>query len=249
LDSPTRAAEKSAPAAAASTRETVLRIANGKISGATKNGQPVPAALGTIAEMLREAYRDASITLVEVDEMVIENLTLRLAPRTDALRGALAALAEGSGRKFRVQNFGERDFLLIPDRSPSGNRFAEVFNLTPLLSNNRAKQSELRLRDAETRLAVVQKVRGPDHPGVADIKTEIAMLKAHVAEAGTPTEPHKIIEQIETTVKLTLALLKSTEKSPEFSYHPGTQLLIVIGGDQANEITRKVVAALEKGAN
>ena len=244
-----RAAEKSPTPSAAASRETLLKIVNGKIANVTKDGQPVPATLSAIVDKLREEYGDASITLVGVDNVLIENVTLRLAPRNSALRSALTALAEASGRKFRVQDFSDKDVVLTADRSPVGNRIVEVFNLGPLLSNNRAKQLERELRDAETNLIAVRKVMGNDHGRVADINTQIEILKSHLAQAAPPPNGAKVIDQIKETVSITLQLLKSAEHQPEFQYHPGMNLLIVVGGDDAIEVTRKVVTALEKGAN
>jgi hypothetical protein len=230
-----------------------IKIVSGKIIGASKAGQPVPATLSNVVDILREYYREASITVVGVDDVLIDNVTLRIAPRTayrgSALRIALAALAEASGRKFRVQDFSDQDFMLSADRSPTGRRTAEVFNLGHLLSNHQGKHLDRQIRDTETALTAVRKVMTNDHPRVADMTTQLEILKAHKAQAAPPLDSKKVIEQIMDTVAVTLGLLKSGEKQPEFQFHPGTNLLIVVGGDDAIEVTRKVVAALEKEAN
>jgi hypothetical protein len=44
----------------------------------------------------------------------------------------------------------------------------------------------------------------------------------------------------------TLQHLKSGQKKPTMQFHPGASLLVVVGGDEAIEVTRKVVAALER---
>jgi hypothetical protein len=230
-----------------------LKIASGKIVDASRSGPALPATLSNVVGVLRESYPEASITVVGVDDVLIDNITLRIAPRTTrregALRIALAALAEASGRSFRVQDFGDQDFVLGAERSPPGRRFAEVFNLGTLLSNHRGRQVERELRDAETHLAAIRKVMGNDHPRVAEINTHIEILKATKAQAGTPPETSKVIDQIKEAVAVTLAMLRSPEKVPDFQFHPGANLLIVVGGDDTIDITRKVVAALEKGAN
>jgi hypothetical protein len=235
------------------TSASELRIVSGKILGVSKTGQPLPATVSNVVEILRENYREATIAVVGVDDVLIDNITLRIAPRTagrgSALRIALAALVEASGRKFRLQDFSDQDFMLSADRSPMGRRTAEVFNLSQILSNNQGKQLERQIRETETALAAVRKVMTNDHPRVADMSTQLEILKATKAQAAAPLDSTKVIEQIMDTVAATLGLLKSAEKQPEFQFHPGANLLIVVGGDEAIEITRKVVAALEKGSN
>jgi hypothetical protein len=238
-------AQSSPPAAP----ETVIRITNGNIANVTKDGQPVPATLQRIVDILRAEYRSASITIVGVDDVLIQNVTLRMAPRAASLRSALIALVEASGRKFRVDASSDQDFALLADRSPVGHRIAEVFNLGPLLSSNRASHLDRQLRDLEMNLAATRKVMGAEHSRIKDITTEIELIKAHLAQTSSAPNSAKVIEQIQETVDVTLRLLRSAEKQPEFQFHPGTNLLIVVGGNDAIEVTRKVVAALQKGAN
>jgi hypothetical protein len=45
---------------------------------------------------------------------------------------------------------------------------------------------------------------------------------------------------------MTLARLRPGEKLPEFQFHPGSNLLIVIGSPASVDVTRKVIAALER---
>jgi len=247
---PTGGAEGPAAPPATSSHDSLIRIANGKITNVTKDGQPVPATLRNIVDMLREEYRGASITIVGVDNVMIENVTLRLAPRNSALRSALTALAEASGRKFRVQDFSEQDVVLMADRSPVGNRIAEVFNLGPLLNNNnQAKQLERQLRDAETNLAAVRKVMGSDHPRVKDITTEIELIKAHLAQVGTSTGWQEGNRTNRADREYHPGALKVSREAARVPVSSGHEPLIVVGGDEAIEVTRKVVAALEKGAN
>jgi hypothetical protein len=55
-----------------------------------------------------------------------------------------------------------------------------------------------------------------------------------------------VIEQIEQAVTATLQLLNTPELQPQMQFHPGTNLLIVVGSEEAIDVARKVVAALEK---
>jgi hypothetical protein len=230
-----------------------LKIVGGKILDVSKTVQPVPATLSNVVDILRDVYREATITVVGVDDLVIDNITLRIAPRTagreGALRIALAALAEASGRKFRVQEYSPQEFMLSAERSPAGHLMAEVFNLGPLLSNTELKQLERQVREVETALAATRKVMTNEHPRVAELNIQLEILKATKGQAGVGPESKKVIDQIKETVAITLDLMKSAEKQPQFQFHPGTNLLIVVGGDDTIEVTRKIVAALEKGAN
>lgn len=230
--------------AAAQTADT-LSIVDGKIAGTGRQHAGSPATVRTVVDLLRGFYADAAITLIGVDDIVIDRLSLRLAPRSSSLHSALTALAEASGQ-FAVRAFGEKDFVLTADRFAPSRRQVEVFNLTPLLVTSRGTQLELQIREIESRLAATRKVMGHDNPGVAQMNTEIEVLKAQRGNIPPPVKTTKLLAEIEQAVQLTLQMLGSNEKSPEFSYHPGSNLLIVVGGDKAIEVTRKIVDAIAK---
>jgi hypothetical protein len=222
----------------------VIEIADGKIFGTSENGKPLPATLRNIVPLFEKRHRDLSITMVGVENVLIDKITLRIASRPPALDIAFAALAEASGRKFRAQRFGESDILLVSDPQGGPARGVEIFNLSSLLGSVDIAVADRRIREMEVMLAVLRKQLGEDHGRVADVKTDLAIAAALRANPAQPNDSTKVIEDIKEAVVATLNQLKLPE--PEFRFHPGTHLFIVIGSGDAIDVTRKVIAALEK---
>jgi hypothetical protein len=230
---------------------TTIEIVNGKISGVTENGKPVPATLRNVVQHLlqitkRQSY--VAVTFVGVEDLLIDKLTLQIASRPESLDIALAALGEASGRKFRAQRFGDMDIMLVSDPQGGPARSAEVFNLSRLLDNDELKVLDRQLEEAIHEFGAFQKNLGDQDGRVTVLKSRMEMIEAQRRKAAAKPVPKsdKLINQIQETVAMTLDRLKSGEKWPEFQFHPGTNLLVVIGSPDAIDITRKVVAALEK---
>ena len=110
-----RAQTNPAPAPAKTVDDEPLVITKGKF---TRDGQSVPATVKNLMELVRLRYPDANITVVGVDDVVIENLTLHWARyRGDApvgeiarrvnppLRAVLTTLSAASGHKFVADMF------------------------------------------------------------------------------------------------------------------------------------------------
>ena len=55
---------------------------------------------------------------------------------------------------------------------------------------------------------------------------------------------HQNLDELQLLIKNTLLQLDGSSDQPDFKYHPGTKLLIVIGNPEAIEVTRKIVNAL-----
>jgi hypothetical protein len=75
---------------------------------------------------------------------------------------------------------------------------------------------------------------------------EIAALKEQLEQDPSDEEINKLLAQISEMVTEALNKLQPDAKPPEFQFHKGTDLLVVIGSASAVDITRKVVAALEQ---
>ena len=205
----------------------------------TRNGENVPATVRNLVDLVLQSYPDATITLVGVENIVIENLTLTLrrvrvfadpaTAKPQPVLSVLTAFAQASGRKFFVQPFSENDFLLSADIAPS-RQLTEVFNLGTLIKSN---QGKLFTEDALRRLEAA---------GIGKEEAEIIKL---TQSSAPPPSPQKLIEQIQDAVATTLRI-SSRDPMPEFKYHPGTNLIIVVGTEPAIDATRKVIAALEK---
>lgn len=231
--------------------EEQLVIANGVFS---RNGRVTPATVRKLVEIVALRYPDATITIVGVDDVVIPNLTFNLRrwssfddskPR-QSLESILMAFSLASGRKFLVQSFNDRDFVLSAETAPS-RQLTEVFNLSNLLRINRDKAAiEEELRRFEARLSVMRKRNGEQSPQVVGIKDEMEILESQLERTSkTAPSPEKLIAQIEEAVAVTLQL-SSKDPQPDYKYHAGTNLLIAVGSDRAIEAVRKVIAALEK---
>lgn len=221
-----------------------------------------------LVELIRQRYRNVNITVIDVDDVTVQQLTLHWARYVDSkpegspgrvvdppLEGVLAALAEASGRKFSVSGFGPKDFLLrLPESLHEGSDpVTEVFNLSPFLNqgSRRAAELESQLRDLQIELGVLQKRYAEKHPSVIDLNNRIDLVKAQLADSNRPSKEAvaaaaKLVEDIKAAVDGTLHLQKSVESAPQFQFHPGSNLLVAVGGQNAINVTRKVIAALEK---
>jgi hypothetical protein len=241
----------SAPASKRTGPPSEIVIKNGMLE---HDGQRTPATLRRVVDLIAPAYRKLTVRMVGAENVLIQDVTLRL-PRREmvdgksvepSLHSLFAALRAASGNRFQVQAFSEQDFLLSADAHyVAAGRSAEVFKLNPLLAP-RTPDLQRAIDELDAELAVLAKRYGEKHPKMADMTDRRDVLKATQARATTPRmDPAKLIEQIQDVVRLTLELLNSGQPLPEFKFHAGTGLLVVIGSEEAINVTRKVVAALQ----
>lgn len=250
---PTFAAE-SDTVLAKRTLPTEIVIKNGMLE---HDGQRTPATLRRVVDLIAPAYRKLTVRMVGAENVVIQDVTLRL-PRRDivdgktvepSLHSLFAALRAASGNRFQVQAFSEQDFLLSlgDGQHVQPGRSTEVFKLGAMLGGspgNPAIQADIDHVEAER--AVFAKRHGEKHPKMAELNDRIDVLKAIQARSAAPrTEPAKLIAQIQDVVRITLETLNPGQQQPEFKFHAGTGLLVVIGTEEAINVTRKVVAALQ----
>ncbi|MEO5960779.1 MAG: secretin N-terminal domain-containing protein, partial [Opitutaceae bacterium] len=74
-----------------------------------------------------------------------------------------------------------------------------------------------------------------------------ALAEEQLALASKPrTKPGELVENIEKILGWTLVSLNRNQDRPVVQFHPGSNLLIVTGTDTAVDLTRKVIAALER---
>jgi hypothetical protein len=218
------------------------------------NGQKGPATLRRVVDAITSRYPQANITLVGTDDVLIESVTLRLRRVlpdgsgiiSPPLHGMLVALRAASGGRFHVEAFGDNDFVLSANTGHAAR--AEVFKLGQPSDAAKATDAALRAQIAslETELAVLGRRYGPDHPSMKDISTRRDVLKEQLNRAAPPAAgTEKLIDQIEEVVRMTLKSLRPGEPAPEFRYHAGSGLLVVIGSEEAIDVTRKVVDAIQ----
>ena len=230
-----------------------LVIAKGVFS---LNGESVPATVRNLIDLVAKRYPDATITVVGVENVVIDNLALTLRKpkifdNQESIRqpliSVLMAFSEASGRKFVVRGFSDNDFLLVAEGPSQSRQITEVFNLGVIMKQGRSKAAiEDDIRRAEIERSVLKNRYEEKHPRMVEIVDRIEIFKKIAAQT-TPASPDvaKLIEQIQSAVD-SANELKGGRLSPEFRYHPGTNLLIVVGSEEAVDVIRKVIAALEK---
>ncbi|MEO5961023.1 MAG: hypothetical protein ABIR80_18100 [Opitutaceae bacterium] len=227
-----------------------------------RDGKSVAATLRNVLELVRLRYPDANITAVEVEDVRIDNLTLHWGryrgaplpgeprPRLNPpLIGVLTALAEASGRKFEAVPFGENDFLLRPPAAthPASAPMTEVFNLSPLSGGGLKRNLEQQLLALEGEAKALAARYGKEHPRFVEVRDRIDIVSGQLHRAARAVVPgEKLVSQIGQAVEDTLAAEKSHATVPRFQFHEGTNLLIVTGSDRAVDLTRKIIAALEK---
>jgi hypothetical protein len=253
---PVRAADASAPVPLPSvTDQTPLVIANGVLRDYLVDGKPAPATLRNLVPIVQLHYPASNITMIGVDDIVVGNLVLQWAPKAREANApaqpppldlVLKALAETSGGKFRVSD--DRDslsFLLVKYDDPGvlGPRVADVVYIGNILNRGIDKKR------IQENLNYFQ-----DHVSSLDgniqkkefLLKEIAALKEELAQDPSDVEINKLLAQISEAATEALTKLQPNATPPEFQFHKGTDLLVVIGSASAVDITRKVVAALDQ---
>lgn len=262
--SATRAAEE----APAPTDIPPLVINNGTLVGFTNQGKPAVATLRNVIDLaVRPQYPDANITIIGVDDVRVGNLKLEWRKsrgedhifRSAPLAGVLKALQIASGNKFQVFDSNNSNFLLSPPPDviePS--RRVEVFNVTELIDGTgpqRAAREGLKSRiwENEIKRKALASRYEEKHPRVVELDNDTANLQAELAalESEDRKQQHfenvdKLLTRVSEVVEDTLQRLQPDEHVPEFKYHDGSRLLVVIGTPEAVEITRKVLAVMPK---
>ncbi len=245
-------AAESPPAPARKTSaDDRLIITNGVFS---RNGENVPATVRNLVDLVAKRFPDANITIVGVENVVIDNLalTLRKTKIFDELPNArqpldsvLMAFSEASGRKFVVRGFSENDFLLVAEGPASNHRTTEVFNLSTVVKQARSNAgAEEVIRRLEAEISVFKNRYTDQHPKLVEARERLEIEKAQMAKTTVVSDTNKLIEQIQDAVRTTLRV--KPDELPEFRYHAGTNLFVVTGSVDAIDLTRKVIAALEK---
>lgn len=245
------------PTAARSGTAEELLIANGVF--AARNGRTSPATLRNLVDAITQRYPHANITIVGVDDVLIRDLRLRWGKNAVfekggaedvPLQGMLTALREASGRRFELQVFGKNDFVLSAIGGGASPTRIEVFNLKslPAVRQIPGGSAQLELFNLEGERRILANQYTNDHPRMKENAVHIEQTQAKLASQTKSTEEttRQFLGQIESIVRITLQQLNhgATPLDPEFKFHPGTGLLVVVGNEQALEVTRKVIAAL-----
>jgi hypothetical protein len=240
--------------------DTPLVIADGVLRDYLVDGKPATATLRNLVPIVQRHYPASNITMIGVDDIAVGDLVLQWAPkppdphaplRSPPLNLVLRALSEASGHKFRVSDPEDPfTFLLVKSDDPGalGPRVADVVYIGHILSHGINKaEIEVKLIDSQTRMSLAEERYGEKYPGKDDLSDLTAVLKKQLERANPSDEEiSKLLTQISEVVTDTLTKLQPDAKPPEFQFHKGTDLLVVIGSASAVDITRKVVAALDQ---
>jgi hypothetical protein len=235
-----------------------LIISHGVAIDYTVDGQPVPATLPNLVQIVHQRYRKSNITLIGVDDVVIDSLILQWAPYFDPefqpvpLEGLLNAFAAASGAKFSVRASERDNFLLVAnsDLNPNPSPEADVVFIGRILHHRIDTAGvQSKIREYEVRKTLVADQDGDKNKDreIAELSNEEAFFQKQLTQANpSAADIDKVLAQISEVVTETLTKLQPNAKPPEFQFHPGSNLLVVIGSPRAVEITHKVIAALDQ---
>jgi hypothetical protein len=266
---------RSARSGEAASAGASMTISRGLIAGVSANGQPVRATVGNLAAEIMRRYPSVTINVVGVEDVVVDDVTVRWPRALDDAFHAVHAVLETLARanepqKFTVADLAGNQFILGRPRNPEGpsGRTIEVFNLKLYLEGGAdpadlkaaVQQCQLRLDSLQKRFPEMKsRVDTGNLPSIqlSELKNAISEEDARLGmlmqklKRATPTkeEISKRIDDLQRVVASTLEKFNPDEKMPEFEYHAGTHLLIVIGSATAIDVTRKVVSAVEKSSN
>ena len=181
----------------------------------------VPATLANIIDVLRDLHADANIAMSpELANIQIPDLKLR----ATSLDEELEALRVASGNQF---------IWTKPGAAPVG-----AIDPTTGLPVAAVPASEFTLYSL-----VPAEFGGP---GPTKRNMEVFNLGSYLIHED---DAKSSVEQIEKIILNTLSQLKqkglTPDENPDFQFHAGANLLIVIGRQDALEVARKVVSALQ----
>jgi hypothetical protein len=223
--------EGAAPGASAA--PYALEIMDGKLSLANLKGNvnlskrwgagktdSVPASLANIIDVLRDLHPEANVVMSpELANIQIADLKLR----ATSLDEELEALRVASGNRFvwtkpGVVPMGAVDPATGLPVAAVGAGESTLYSLVPDESGGMTTKRDM----------------------------EVFNLGSYLANE---EDPKTSIEQIEKIILNTLSQLRhknlAPDEDPDFQFHAGANLLIVIGRQDALEVARKVVSALQ----
>jgi len=216
-----------------------LVITGGRI--VLDDGQTQPATLGNVVDVIRHLFPRQNIIFTGDPGLLLNNVTLNWSGKDlRQLDATLEALAASTGSLFTMTKswptdnsayVGEsNDTGLVwdsttyviaragPKSEPPAPRHVATFNLSGLFG---------------PKLNVTPEPHPNPETSAADL------LKEHQLKIRAQ------VNEIETIVMETLsALSPSTKDNPTFRFHDGANLLIVIGSDDAIDVTHKIVTAM-----
>jgi len=223
-----------------------LEIVNGSIVRVGSTSDKREATLGNVIDAVRQRYPDANIAMTPgLARLKISDLKLRtrsIWEDLEAIRVASGGKFEWSGPGFSV--FGRTG--LDPDRyvtpgptDPSAIATGNgLFTLREAVTAERERSVEAFNIGPYLQHGETEAIGGPGQPTSGD------KPKADAASR------EKRLTEVEQIILETIGALHDEEvEKPQFQFHRGANLLIVIGSREAVEVARKIVGALPGQGN
>lgn len=214
------------------------------------DGSHEPATLTNVADVIRQYFPSANLILIGTADVALDNVTLHWnadAHNFSQLASVLHALAASSDNQFAV-TMQDKGFTFVLARPETANGETQhhvgVFNLAPQRDPAFAAL-EADLRKAEVNVEELPQKVVERHPLMVAAVSHVNQLKKQL-QLLTARQTAAIdarLKEIQTSVLETLRDLTKNDK-PTFRFHPNSNLLIVIGSDEAIGITGKIVSAL-----
>ena len=212
-----------------------LEVKEGFVVSGGPHARKATASLANVIDAVRDRYPNANVVIAPgLANMSISDLKLR----TSSISEELEAIRVASGGKFEWSGApghldprtglpagsDENDkglFTLREPTSPESQRVVEAFNIGGYLQSAREDEEDATPGN-------------PDQPRYKKKSKEFRDRRAN-----------EMLEQLKMIILDTIsALHPATDGEPNFQFHRGANLLVIIGSRDALDVARKVVNAL-----
>jgi len=214
-----------------------LEVKEGLVVSGGPHARKVTASLANVIDAVRDRYPEANIVIAPgLANMSISDLKLRtgnISEELEAIRVARGGKFECSGGPGNVvvdpttglpTGSGSNNkglFTLREPTAPENQRVVEAFNIGPYLQS--AREDEVDSTQVK--------------PGQRGDKKESKEFRERRAD--------QMLDQLKIIILQTIsALHPGTAEQPNFQFHQGANLLVIIGSREAVDVARKVVNAL-----
>ena len=229
-------------AAATSPARYDIEITEGSLL--QSGGRRVEAKLARVVNVLRERHEDANIVVSPIlNDLIIDDLKLRAA----SLEDELDALSVASGGAFYWRK-GLPPGGAMGQQAMAGQRaYVDPNTGLPLLKTLLPPNAPPSSEERETSLYVLL----PSAVTLEPRQVEAFYLGPYLQNAGKQSDKDvsDSVDRLQEIIYQTLVAMKGDlnlkpNDRPDFKFHSGARLLIVIGSPEAIDVARKVVYAL-----
>jgi len=229
-----------------------LIIADGVMPEFIQDGRPPVATLGNVLKVFRSHFTvDYSVTLLGSDvgqKIVIPDLVLHWGRPDEgsSLVADLSILAEATDGKFSVKAYSPRDILIRAEPTGRTNHAeVEAFNLAAYLGLNEPEALMPQLNALKQQYLILSAEYAENHPKMKTLQDKIHAIETAIADKRPSAEQiQRKVQGISDLVNETLASVSPSIPRPKSYFHPGTNLLVIVGTPDAIDAARKIIAAL-----